>query len=258
MSSATRTATTSSTDLAGPSLARLVRVELRKSLDTRAGGWFAAAVAVLIVAAVLYSLSQDGDARGATAVQLFTAPWEVVELLLPAIGVLSMTSEWSQRTALTTFTLVPRRGRVLAAKLGAALVVTVAAVLLTVAVAAAVAAVSGLVDGHPAQWTGLARHAAGALLGGVCSMAMGAALGALVQQTAAALVTFFVAPTLVGVAATALLDDRAEWVAPTVAINRISTFDLHGAVAPSVVALVLWIALPLVGGAVRWLRRELP
>ena len=37
-------------------------------------------------------------------------------VILPVIAVLSVTSEWSQRTGLTTFTFVPGRGRVIAAK----------------------------------------------------------------------------------------------------------------------------------------------
>ena len=37
-------------------------------------------------------------------------------IILPLIAILAVTSEWSQRTGLTTFTLVPHRGRIIAAK----------------------------------------------------------------------------------------------------------------------------------------------
>ena len=37
-------------------------------------------------------------------------------IILPMIAILSVTSEWSQRSGLTTFTLVPHRGRVILAK----------------------------------------------------------------------------------------------------------------------------------------------
>ena len=36
-------------------------------------------------------------------------------VVLPMVAILSVTSEWSQRSGLTTFTLVPSRGRVIAA-----------------------------------------------------------------------------------------------------------------------------------------------
>ena len=41
--------------------------------------------------------------------------------LLPVLGIMLVTSEWSQRTAMVTFTLEPHRGRVVAAKLVAGL-----------------------------------------------------------------------------------------------------------------------------------------
>ena len=37
-------------------------------------------------------------------------------ILLPVLGILLVTSEWSQRTAMVTFTLEPSRSRVIAAK----------------------------------------------------------------------------------------------------------------------------------------------
>ena len=58
-------------------------------------------------------------------------------MLLPIVGLLLVTSEWSQRTALTTFTLVPERSRVIvAAKLLAGCALALAAVALCLALAA--------------------------------------------------------------------------------------------------------------------------
>ena len=36
---------------------------------------------------------------------------------MPVVGILLVTSEWTQRTAMISFTLVPHRSRVLLAKL---------------------------------------------------------------------------------------------------------------------------------------------
>ena len=47
-----------------------------------------------------------------------------------------MTSEWSQRSGLTTFTLVPSRGRVIAAKAVAALIVGIVSMLVAFAIGA--------------------------------------------------------------------------------------------------------------------------
>ena len=74
---------------------------------------------------------------------LFLGAVETTGILLPVIGILAVTSEWSQRTALTTFTLVPRRARVIAAKLIAGVVLALIAVLVCLAAAAVAAAASG-------------------------------------------------------------------------------------------------------------------
>ena len=58
-------------------------------------------------------------------------------ILLPVLGILAVTSEWSQRTGLITFVLVPVRSRVLGAKLIASLLLAVAMLAMSVAVVAA-------------------------------------------------------------------------------------------------------------------------
>jgi ABC-2 type transport system permease protein len=102
--------------LARPGLARLTAVELRKMTDTRAGFWLQLAVGLLTVAVVaadcLWGRAQDHTLREMLAVAVAPA-----SVLLPVVGILLVTSEWSQRTGMVTFALVPRRGRVMAAKL---------------------------------------------------------------------------------------------------------------------------------------------
>ncbi len=63
---------------------------------------------------------------------------QMVSVLLPVLGILLVTAEWSQRTALTTFTLVPRRERIIAAKAAAGVALAVAATVVCVAVCAVV------------------------------------------------------------------------------------------------------------------------
>ena len=80
-------------------------------------------------------------------------------VILPIVAILSVTSEWSQRTGLSTFTLVPHRGRVLAAKAAAALVVAVVSMALAFAVGAI-----GNVSGRPSPgtaWSGTSRWSKG-------------------------------------------------------------------------------------------------
>ena len=91
-------------------------------VDTRAGFWLQ-----LIVgrphagsSSSLFCIFGETDElifRDMFALAIFPA-----SLLLPIVGILLVTSEWTQRTALITFTLVPKRMRVMSAKLAAGLV----------------------------------------------------------------------------------------------------------------------------------------
>ena len=109
----------------GAAFATLLRVELRKATDTRSGRWLLA----LIVGLERRRPRLDSWSIPADGVSFHGyggAMAGVVAFLAPIIGLLAMTAEWTQRTALTTFTLAPRRGRVLAAKFTASMILAMA------------------------------------------------------------------------------------------------------------------------------------
>ncbi len=142
--------------LAGPRPARgipfgrLVRAELRKMTDTRAGRWLLVAIGVVIAGALtVLFVQQGGDHPYGAYLQATAMP---MALLLPVVGILAVTSEWSQRTALVTFTLEARRARVAWAKVVAALAVGVVAVVLSFALAAAVHAAAIGLRGATGDW----------------------------------------------------------------------------------------------------------
>ena len=101
-----------------PSMARVTKVELHKMFDTRSGFWLPIGVALAAVITVLIT-ALSGPAQNHTFTHLFGNALIPTAILLPLIGVLLVTGEFSQRTALTTFTLVPSRARVMWAKLAA-------------------------------------------------------------------------------------------------------------------------------------------
>jgi hypothetical protein len=88
------------------------------------------------------------------------------------------------------------------------------------------------------------------------ALLMGAALGALLMQTAVAIVAYFVAPNVVLLAVSQLASDKVDWVDVNSAFQRLAQFDVSGHVGPIVTALALWIGLPLVLGVLRSLRRN--
>ena len=96
-------------------LSRLVGVELRKMFDTRSGFWLMASIVIVNLLATPPS-SPSPRTRTLTYENFAAAIGAPMTVILPMIGILAVTSEWSQRSGLTTFTLVPHRGRVLWAK----------------------------------------------------------------------------------------------------------------------------------------------
>src|ERR1700709_566998 len=80
------------------SLSRLTKVELRKMVDTRSGFWLLIAVAALtIVAVFVTALFAHEEQR--TLRHILSNGLQPAGILLPVVGILVVTSEWSQRTA---------------------------------------------------------------------------------------------------------------------------------------------------------------
>ncbi len=109
-------------------------------------------------------------------------------ILLPIVGILLVSSEWSQRTALITFTLVPHRSRVITTKLAAGIVLGLIALAICLVVAVAANAVIG------GEWSLGAAMFGQIVVLVLTSMIIGIAFGALFLSSAPAIVLSFVLP----------------------------------------------------------------
>jgi hypothetical protein len=241
---------------ARPSLARLTLVELRKMVDTRSGLWLIVSSVVLTAAAValfgIFAEARDIDFAGALEVAI--APGSV---LLPILGVLLMTSEWTQRTAMITFALVPQRSRVVAAKLAAGVLLAVA--VMAVCLPAAAIGTAFAAPDAAGTWSLSAELLGRITLSVVISMLMGLAFGALLLNSAAAIVLYFVLP-LVTAALGAIppLRGVATWLDPTRALAPLTGETMSGAEwAHAGTTLALWLGVPLLVGAWRIARGEI-
>ena len=120
-------------------------------------------------------------------------------MLLPIIGVMAATAEWSQRTGLVTFVLEPRRGRVVLAKALAALGLAV-----VVLVAAVAASALANVAGGTGEWDLTAAVAGGTVLALLVYVLQGVAFGLLFLNTPVAIVSVLVLPTVWSIATLAI------------------------------------------------------
>jgi ABC-2 type transport system permease protein len=135
-----------------PGLDQLTRVELRKMYDTRAGFWLLLA-GVLLAALTAALTALTGHAQDHTLSNVLNNTTQAINVLVPIVGILLVTSEWSQRTAQITFTLVPQRGRVLAAKLCASVVLATLTFLVALGLSALSPRSTRPSSAAPGRWT---------------------------------------------------------------------------------------------------------
>jgi ABC-2 type transport system permease protein len=237
-----------------PGLARLTKVELRKMVDTRSGFWLLLAVAALMLLVVVV-IQITGNDHDRTLRETLSGAVQTGAFLLPVVGILLITAEWGQRTALVTFSLVPNRVRVILAKVLAGVTLALVALVLAVVLAAIGVAVgaSGIDDAWTLPAGLLGQDALYALVG----MLMGLAFGAAVLSSAPAIVLYFGLPiAIAALGAISVLEGPAEWVS-TAAFEPLTEEVLSGKQwAQAGTAAVLWIAVPLAIGLWRIRRDE--
>jgi hypothetical protein len=235
-----------------PSFGRLTFVELRKMVDTRAGFWLQLLVAVITLAAVVV-ICIVADTGDATFQDLFTIAMTPGAVLLPIVGILLVSSEWSQRTALITFTLVPRRMHVMGAKVAAGLALGV----ILLALSLLVAAVATLAIGG--EWTLGADIFGQITLLVLTAMVTGIAFGALFLSSAPAIVLSFVLPLgWAAIASIRFLNDAGEWLDTTRTTAPLTERALSGTEwAQLGTSQALWLLLPLAIGLIRIARGEI-
>ncbi|MDI6105485.1 ABC transporter permease [Actinoplanes sp. NEAU-A12] len=238
-------------------LTRLTMVELRKLADTRAGMWLLIVIGLATVAtsAILLGGAPDNEITFSGLYSFGLLPSAV---LLPVLGIFSVTSEWSQRTALATFTLVPARGRVLLAKIAAGILIAIAATAATAVLAAAANALTP-VGGGDGSWSLDSWLIWQSLLLQIVLVLMGIAFGALLLNTPLAIVVFFALPTVGTILGETIraLRDAAQWLDLSATSQAMSKADMtSGEWARLAASAGVWVVLLLLIGVARVLRRE--
>jgi len=241
---------------------RLAQIELRKMFNTRSGFWMLVSIGVLSITATVAVLIFAPDSE-ITYQNFASAIGLPTSVILPMIAILSVTSEWSQRSGLTTFTLVPSRERVIGAKAFATLLVGLASMAVVFAVGALGALAGSALAGVDPVWDVSLAMAPQIVLGDLVGMAIGFTLGVVLRNSPAAIVGYFVLSFVVpGILA--LLAMVREWfldLQPWIDWNytQIKLFDgatntgREWAMLGSTT--MIWIAIPLVVGLL-FLRRS--
>lgn len=243
-------------------LRRIVAVELRKSFDTRAGWWLLASVglASVLTSGAVIAWSPDDDFTYSTFTTTIAFPMSVI---LPIIAALAVTAEWTQRSGLTTFTVVPHRGRIMLAKAIALVSVALPATVVALVVGAGGNVVGSWISGNEMVWDQDLATVSYLLLSLGLSLAVGLTCGTLIRNSAGAIVAFFVfsfvIPPLLGLLA--MTQDWFRDVQPWVDLDYQLADLLRGSFDPEQWAQLaatsgIWLVLPLIIGMWTLVRSE--
>ena len=245
-------------------LSRLVKVEVRKALDTRAGRWLVIGIlGLVVVIEVIYSFAADNSDKNLQ--DYIQIPGFTLGYFLPIVIIMLVTSEASQRNGLVTFTLEPRRPRIVLAKFLAGIPLALGVMVLAV-VLALLGTLLGIVTGGDPSWSLDGNLVFNALfLSNMIGIFVGFALAMLIMNTAGAIVAYFaytlILPTAVGLLSA--LSDTFEDIAPWIEFNTAQTPLISSPYSPTgeewaqiATSGTIWLLLPLALGIWRLLRIE--
>lgn len=247
-----------STALSRVPFTRLLAVETRKMVDTVAGR------ALLIVTIVLAIIAVGsgaiwGGAELVTFAGLSNVLVFVLSLFLPIIGTIAATAEWSQRAGLMTFTLEPRRGRVVASRSLAAVGLGLGTLAAGFAATAVAHALAISCDRGVGDWSLGWPVLLGIILVMTIAVLQGVGFGFLFLNTPAAIVASFVLPTVWQIAS-GVSERFASW-GTWFDLGRVTQPLLAGEMTSTqwqhlVVATAFWVGIPMAIGTWRVLTRE--
>lgn len=254
---------------------RLVGVELRKLVDTRAGRWLLGITfgILLLVTAVILVIAAFQD-----ELRLSLGDWQgtltfLMSLLLPAIAIISITQEWGQRTGLVTFALEPNRLRVVLSKLTAVVTLAVLTLLFAAAVAVVAHLLMGVITGESVEWVIDGEDLGWSLFFQIAYFIMAFGFGMVFLSTPTAIVLYYVVALVLPQMVYGIIYFLVSWgpsVLPWIDFGFAvaaytgemppaqdgSTAPDFG-IAPIIVSTFIWVVLPFVIGLLRIRRVEL-
>lgn len=241
---------------------RLVAVELRKSFDTRAGFWLLASIGItgLLATAAVLLWAPDSELTFSTFASAIGFPMTVI---LPMVAVLLVTGEWSQRSGLTTFTLVPRRGRVIGAKAAVTVGLSLVSVVLAFVLGAVGTVLGSALLGVDRVWDIATVDVLNIALAQTLGMLIGFMLAAVIRHSAGAIVAYFVY-SFVLTGLTELLAQTQDWfgdLRPWIDFNYAQSALFNGSLSATQwahlgVTSVVWLVVPLLVGIRVLMRAE--
>lgn len=246
-------------EIKGIPFGRLVAVELRKLVDTRAGLWLLIVIGLTTLAAcvIVFFAGKPSSLAFSSFISAAVVP---LSILLPVLGVLTVTTEWTQRSALVTFALVPRRARIAFAKMVAAMLVGLLATGLAFGLAALLNLLASSTRGGAGTWDLGVRPILGSVGMNALQLLQGVGFGMLFLNTASAIVLFFGLPTVYTMLGGLIsaMSNVSEWTDIARTTRPLTAGDAMTSTqwAQLAVSIGIWVLVPVVIGFFRLVRKE--
>lgn len=244
---------------------RLVLVELRKSYDTRAGLWLLATIGILVaIVEGVFMIAVLVNDELVLYEDLAATAGGIASLLLPVLGIILVTSEWGQRTAMVTFAIEPRRIRVVLAKLVVGVVAAIATVAVMLLIGFVCTLICEIAQPDLTVWTMEWWLPLAFIVTMSLTMTVGFSLAALLLNTPAAIVVFFLYWYGLAIVLFVIADlisgfsDVAPWINFQAALDPVFSWSLDTTEewGQLLVSGLLWIVAPLGVGLWRILNAE--
>lgn len=246
---------------------RLVKVELRKMFDTRAGLWLGLITGLLIVLAMaitllVVALNDEVSVSAGTFSAIMTIP---VSLLFPVLAIVIVTSEWGQRTSLVTFTLEAHRARVVLAKLVTVMILAVATIGIAIVAGSIGNLLAAAISGTDVVWDLEPGIFAWVLVSQLLYFLMAFAFAMVFLNSPGAISVYYIVALLLPLMVYGTLYAIFEWaqdLIPWIDLQYAMTPFLNGETTEGMdwvrvgVTTAVWVALPLAVGVRRILRAE--
>ena len=218
---------------------------------------------MVLVVEVIYAFAAPDDSKNYG--DFLSVAGGVLGYFMPILIIMLVTSEASQRNGLVTFTLEPRRSRVVVAKFLAGFGLAVGVMVLA-ALIAVVGTLVGIASGASPEWTVDGNlFFNGFVLANAIGVLIGFAIATLLMNTPAAIVGYFVYSLILPIAVGILsaLSSGFEKVAPWIEFNTAQTPLFMGDYTPTgeewaqiATSGFIWLVIPLTLGIMRLLRIE--
>lgn len=225
----------------------IYKSELKKSVDTSVSKTILWTIVFLTIAMFIVGIFRikDGD-EWTTAFQAISSPSTT---LLGIIFILLVCEEWTQGTALITYTLIPNRTKVVMAKLVVLCTYFIVTIMVLYVLTAGAASITVAKDSYTINWSQSFVSVISLCRPLLVNLLLAFAFALALKETTFALgLYFFIPPTTVVLSNYAITGKVMKWISLSHSSSLFIAGSTKVGTSQYISSIVFWIVLPLLYG----------